>query len=140
MQFGVRRLVILAIVGLLAGGVFGFLRARSTADSSASNVPVAFLDGVVPGLCTMKAQLASGQRGEASNTFWNDVHLSAHALAARLAEADRTEAAAFMRSKLAVETDLAKLAPGLGRSVASFENVARTALATVGRPEAAPCA
>lgn len=139
MQFGARRLVILAVVGLLAGGVFGFVRARSTTDSSASNVPVAFLDGVVPGLCTMEAQLAAGQRGEASNTFWNDVHLSAHALSAQLAETDRTEAAAFMRSKLTVETDLSTLAPGLVRSVASFEKVARAALATVGRPEAAPC-
>ncbi len=140
MQFGARRLVILAIVGLLAGGVFGFLRARDNADSSASSVPVAFLGGVVPGLCTMEAQLAAGQRGEASNTFWNEVHLPAHALGAALVEVDRTAAAAFQRSKLAVETDLATLAPGLVRSVASFEVVARNALATVGRPVAAPCA
>lgn len=140
MPFGVRRLVILAVVGLLAGGVFGFLRARSTTDSSTSNVPVAFLDGVVPGLCAMEAQLASGQRGEASNTFWNDVHLSAHALAAELVEVDRTESAVFQRAKLAVETDLATLALSLIQSVTSFEKVARTALVTVGRPEAAPCA
>ncbi len=138
-QFGVRRLVALAIVGLLAGGIFGFLRARSDTDSSASNAPVAFLDALVPGLCTMEAQLGDGLRGEASNTFWNDVHLSAHALGAELVEVDRTDAAAFQRAKLAVETDLATLAPGLARSVASFENVARTALVTIGRPEPAPC-
>lgn len=137
MPSGVRRLVILAVVGLLAGGVFGFLRARSTSDS---NVPAAFLDGVLPGLCTMEDQLAAGQRGEASNTFWNVVHLPAHALAAELLEVDRTKAAVFQRSKLAVETDLATLAPGLVRSVSSFEQVARTALVTVGRPDAAPCA
>ena len=140
MPSGVRRLVILAVVGLLAGGVFGFLRARSTSDSSASNVPAAFLDGVLPGLCTMEDQLAAGQRGEASNTFWNVVHLPAHALAAELLEVDRTKTAVFQRSKLAVETDLATLAPGLVRSVSSFEQVARTALVTVGRPDAAPCA
>ena len=139
MQFGLRRLVLLAIVGLLAGGMFGFLRARSATDSSASSVPAAFLDAVVPALCSMEADLATGQRAEASNTFWNDVHLPAHALAAALVEVDRTEAAVFQRSKLAVETDLATLAPGLVRSVASFEKVARTALATVGRPAAAPC-
>lgn len=138
--FGVRRLVILAVVGLLAGGIFGFLRARSTSDSSAPNVPVAFLDGVLPGLCTMEAQLAAGQRGEASNTFWNDVHLPAHALAAELVEVDRTKAAVFQRSKLAVETDLATLAPGLVRSVSSFERVARSALVSVGRPQGTPCA
>ncbi len=144
MPFGVRRLVLLAVIGLLAGGLYGFVKARNTSDSSASNVSasngsVAFVDGVVPGLCKMEAQLASGQKGEASNTFWNDVHLSAHAFAAALVDVDRAQAAAFQRSKLAVETDLATLAPGLARSVASFEKVARTALASVGRPEAAPC-
>lgn len=139
MQFGVRRLVILVVVGLAIGGVFGFFRARSGSDSQSSGVPPTLFDVVVPGLCAMEGQLASNKRAEASNTFWSDVHLPAHELAAELVPLDRRAAERFQRAKLAVETDLSTLAPALKKSVDAFETEARSALALVGRPGAAPC-
>lgn len=119
--------------------MFGFVRAQNASDSAASEVPPTFFDLVVPGLCTMTARLDVDQRAEASNTFWNDVHLPAHALAAALVPVDRAMAEKFQRAKLAVETDLATLAPRLAESVSGFEITARAALKTVGRPNAAPC-
>lgn len=132
-------MLILAVIGLVAGGVFGFVRARNDADSAAPEVPVTFYDRVVPGLCAMEAQLADGKRTEAYNTFWNEVHLPAHALAAELLNVDRAETEKFQRAKLAVEQELATLAPGLADAVVEFEQQARVAVVAVGRPEPVSC-
>lgn len=132
--------MILAMVGLVAGGVFGFVRARNASEFAGSGVPPTFFDAVVPGICTMERQLDQNQRAEASNTFWNTVHLPSHALAAELVPLDRSVAEQFQRAKLAVEVDLSTLAPDLTTSVVAFEAQARTALRIIGRPDADPCA
>ncbi len=139
MRFSVRRLLLLGLVGLLLGGAFGFWQTRRTVASE-ETVPGTFLDTVGPGLCTMTSQLAAGRKTDAYNTFWNEVHLPAHALAAELTTAgDRAEAANFQRSKMAVERDLSTLAATLGPSVDALTKETRTALAAAGRPVPEPC-
>ncbi len=140
MQFGVRRLVLLGLAGLLAGTAFGFWQGRQAASTNGrTGISPTFLDEVVPGLCIMKSQLRDNQRSEAYNTFWNNVHLPAHALAAELTARDRVAAGSFQRAKVAVETDLSTMAPTLGASVEAFEMAARRALTEAGRPAAKPC-
>lgn len=139
MTFPVRRLALLAIVGLLVGGAFGFWRASQSRTTSTDQVPGTYLDQVMPGLCTMEAQLASGDKFEASNTFWNDVHLPAHALAAVLLTSHRAEAGDYQRAKMAVESQLSTLAPGLAPAVHSFATATRKALLLADRPAPLPC-
>ena len=141
MQFGARRLVLLGLAGLLAGTAFGFWQGRRASSSSdvRTGISPTYLDEVVPGLCIMESQLGQNQRSEAYNTFWNTVHLPAHALAAELTARDRVAAGSFQRAKLAVETDMTTMAPTLGASVKAFETAARRAVAEAGRPEPKAC-
>jgi hypothetical protein len=138
-QFGIRRLVLLAVAGLLAGTAFGFWQARQSGGSARTGISPTQFDVIVPGLCTMRSQLKDNQRSVAYNTFWDVVHLPSHALAAELAATDRVEAASFSRAKLAVETGLSTLAPTLDASVETFEATARKAVIEVGRPAPKPC-
>jgi hypothetical protein len=130
---GVRRLLLLAIAGLLAGTAFGFWQGRQNNGETSTGISPVLFDAVVPGLCTMKAQLRDNERSVAYNTFWDSVHQPSHALAAELTARDRVAAAAFQRAKLAVETDLSTLAPTLGTSVDAFEKASRKAVVLVGR-------
>lgn len=140
MQFGVRRLVLLGLAGLLAGAAFGFWQGRQVSSTEVrTGISPTYLDEVVPGLCIMKSELRENQRSEAYNTFWNSVHLPAHALAAELTARDRIAAASFQRAKLAVETDLSTMAPSLNASVDAFEVAARRAVTEAGRSPAKPC-
>lgn len=138
MTFSARRLLLLGLVGLLLGGGFGFWQTRRSAAEE--TIPGTFLDAVGPGLCTMTAELAAGRKTDAYNTFWNEVHLPAHALAAELTTAgDRAEAANFQRSKMVVERDLSTLATSLAASVNALIEQTRVALAAAGRPPPEPC-
>ena len=93
----------------------------------------------MPGLCKMEAQLAAGNKFDASNTFWADVHLPAHALAAALLTSHRTEAGDFQRAKMVVESQLSTLAPGLPQAVHLFVAATRKALLLADRPAPLPC-
>lgn len=121
------------------GGAFGFWRTSQNRTASNDQVPGTYLDQVMPGLCTMEAQLAAGEKFNASNTFWNDVHLPAHALAAVLLVSHRAAAGDFQRSKMVVESHLSTLAPGLSEAVHSFETATRKALLLADRPAPLPC-
>ena len=139
MTFPARRLALLAIIGLLVGGSFGFWRTSQNRSASDDQVPGTYLDQVMPGLCAMEAQLAAGNKFDASNTFWDEVHLPAHALAAALLTSHRAAAGDFQRAKMVVESQLSTLAPGLPQAVQVLEGATRRALLLVDRPAPLPC-
>ena len=139
MTFPTRRLALLAIIGLLVGGSFGFWRTSQNRSASDDQVPGTYLDQVMPGLCAMEAQLAAGNKFDASNTFWDEVHLPAHALAAALLTSHRAAAGDFQRAKMVVESQLSTLAPGLPQAVQVLEVATRRALLLADRPAPLPC-
>ena len=129
----------MALIGLAFGGVFGFWQARR-GGSESETIPGTYLDSVMPGLCRMESQLASGNKTDAYNTFWNEVHLPAHALAGTLVQASlRGPATSFQQAKMVVERDLSTLAPSLSTALPAFVKETRTALVAAGRPEPSPC-
>lgn len=138
MRFPGRRFVLVALIGLLVGGGFGFWRSSRSANPT-TNVSGAYLDQIMAGVCRMKSELATGNRFGASNTFWGDVHLPAHALAAALLTENRAAAGNFSRSKMGVERSLSTLRPDLSKAVDSFEVATRTALVVAKRPTPRPC-
>ena len=102
-------------------------------------MPGTYLDQVMPGLCAMEAQLAAGNKFDASNTFWDEVHLPAHALAAALLTSHRAAAGDFQRAKMVVESQLSTLAPGLPQAVQALGVATRRALLLADRPAPLPC-
>ena len=123
---------LLALVAFMTIGQRGGGDKRSTAPA-AENLFTA-------SLCRLSELTAAGDLSGAQNVFWDDIHLSAHALIADLLTTDRAEAGRLSVAKGAVERDLGTLAPALKTDVPVFVAATRHALTLLKVPEAdAPC-
>ena len=79
-------------------------------------------------LCHFEQLVRADKLAEAKNVFWDEVHFTAHVLAADLQRNDRVEAGRFLVAKGAVERDLATLAPGLKIDSLAFVTETRRAM------------
>lgn len=124
------------VVLLVAGLAWWFAQRR---EDDGARGPETSYEATVAGLCRAASLSAAGDRSAASNTFYDQSHLTLHLLAARVEAQDRRVAADLLVQKDRVEYELDTGAATLPADLRALADHARTAIGIIGAPVPEGC-
>ena len=125
--------LIAAVFAVAGATLFG----KSNNEDSSANLRLdaAFIV-LIGSTCRLEQEVASGNLVAGKNLFWEEVHITSHALSGELAGANVAQQAKLLEAKSRVEVGFATLAPSLKTDVPLLGNEIRAGLRAVAVPGA----